>query len=170
MTVKYVYHYHPCMSGSLPNIKVGRDAEADMAPEDLPTYKIEYLNYEVIPEHGWDIDDEDLFEKAAEADLDEKDHGTYEIRGTRYILDGAEDDGKKWPFECRAASCAYCTIILKEGELKMDMDLILTDEEVTERGIYLSCQSIPKSEEVKIVYNAMLEDYLQENIVGVREV
>ncbi len=158
------------MSSSLPNIKVGRDAEADMDPEKLPAYTIEYLNYEVIPEHGWDLSDDDLFEKAAAAELDEKDHGSFEIRGTRYILDGAEDAGNKWPFECRAASCAYCTTILVEGELKMDMDLILTDEEVEEQNIYLSCQSIPKSEEVKIVYNAMLADYLQENIVGVREV
>lgn len=157
------------MSSSLPNVKVGRDAEADMDPEELPVYEIEYLNYQAIPEHGWDIEDDDLFEKAAGADLDEKDHGTFEIRGTRYILDGAEDADHKWPFECRAASCAYCTMIVYEGEVKMDMDLILTDEEVEERDIYLSCQSIPESDEVKIVYNAMYEDYLQENVVGVRE-
>ncbi|HET7325587.1 MAG TPA: ferredoxin, partial [Halococcus sp.] len=33
--------------------------------------RVEYLNYRVLAERGWDIDDEDLFEKAANADLDE---------------------------------------------------------------------------------------------------
>ncbi len=158
------------MSQSLPNLKVGRDAEADMDPEELPLYTIEYLNYRVIPERGWTLEDGDLFEKAAAADLDERDYGTFEIRGTRYILDGAEDVEQKWPFECRAASCAYCTMFVYEGDVKMDMDLILTTEEVEERDIYLSCQTIPKSDEVRVVYNAMHHDYLQENIVGVREV
>lgn len=158
------------MSSSLPNIKVGRDAEADMDPEDLPTYTVEYLNYQVVSERGWEIDDDDLFEKAAEADLEEDDHGSFEINGTRYLLDAAEDEGHKWPFECRAASCANCTAILKEGELEMDMDLILTEEEVEERNIYLTCQSIPASDEVKIVYNAMYLDYLQDRVIGVREV
>lgn len=158
------------MSSSLPNIKVGRDAEADMDPEDLPTYTVEYLNYRAIAEREWEIDDDDLFEKAAEADLEETDHGRFEINGTRYLLDAAEDEGHEWPFECRAASCANCTAILKEGELEMDMDLILTDEEVEERNIYLTCQSIPVSDEVKIVYNAMYLDYLQDRVIGVREV
>ncbi len=158
------------MSSQLPNIKVGRDAEADMDPEDLPLHRVEYLNYRAITENGWDIDDDDLFEKAARADLDEADHGTFEIRGTRYLLDAAEDHGYDWPFECRAASCANCTAILKEGELEMDMDLILNEEEVEERNIYLTCQSIPASEEVKIVYNAMYLDYLQDRVIGVREV
>lgn len=158
------------MSSQLPNVKVGRDAESEMDPEDLPVHEVEYLNYRTISEHGWDIEDDDLFEKAAAADLDDEDHGTFEIRGTRYLLDAAEDEGYHWPFECRAASCANCTAILKEGELKMDMDLILTEEEVEDRNIYLTCQSIPKSDEVKIVYNAMFLDYLQDRVIGVREV
>lgn len=158
------------MPPELPDIKVGRDAEEDMDPEDLPEHTIEYLNYEVLDDYGWDVADDDLFERASDADLDDDDHGELEIRGTRYVLDAAEDDGNDWPFECRAASCANCACILKEGELDMDMDLILTDDEVEEKDIYLSCQSVPVTDDVKIIYNAMHLDYLQDRVIGVREV
>ncbi|MDY7081629.1 MAG: ferredoxin, partial [Halobacteria archaeon] len=30
---------------------------------------VKYLNYEVLDDHGWSMDDDDLFEKAADADL-----------------------------------------------------------------------------------------------------
>ncbi len=155
----------------LPNIKVGRDAEADAAadePEETRT--VEYLNYQVIGERGWSLEDDDLFEKAAEADLPTVDHGTFEAGKTRYILDAAEDQGFEWPFECRAASCANCAAILKEGEIEMDMDLILTDEEVEEQNIVLTCQSLAVTDEVKLVYNAQHLDYLRDRVIGVREV
>lgn len=155
----------------LPNIKVGRDAKADDdydAEEETAT--VEYLNYRAIRDQGWSIEDEDLFEKAAAADLDEEDHGTFEAGETRYILDAAEDAGYQWPFECRAASCANCAGIVKEGEVEMEMDLILTEEEVEERNIVLTCQSLARTDEVKLVYNAQHLDYLQDRVIGVREV
>ncbi|MFB6193450.1 MAG: ferredoxin, partial [Halobaculum sp.] len=34
----------------------------------MPT--VEYLNYEVLDDHGWEMEDDDLFEKAADAGLD----------------------------------------------------------------------------------------------------
>ncbi|MFW6449325.1 MAG: ferredoxin, partial [Halobacteriota archaeon] len=40
----------------------------------MPT--VEYLNYEVLEDLGWDIEDDDLFEKAADEDLDDEDYGT----------------------------------------------------------------------------------------------
>jgi ferredoxin len=154
----------------LPNIRVGRDAvkESDDGPEWTAT--VEYLDYTVLDDHGWSLDDDDLFEKAAAADLDEEAHGTFECGEHRYLLDAAEDAGHEWPFECRAASCANCTAIRKGGEVEMDMDLILTDEEVEEMNIVLTCQALPKTEEVQIVYNAMYLDYLQDRVIGVREV
>lgn len=152
----------------LPNIRVGRDAEDDDGSGWTAT--IEYLDYTVLDEYGWTLDDDDLFAKATAADLDEEAHGTFECGEHRYILDAAEDAGHSWPFECRAASCANCTAILVDGEVEMDMDLILTEEEVEEMNIVLSCQSLPKTETVKLVYNAMHLDYLQDRVIGVREV
>ncbi|SEW30543.1 ferredoxin Fer [Natrinema salifodinae] len=160
------------MSLDLPNVRLGEDAEQRDGSDgtDGPVRTVEYLNYEVLDEHGWEIEDEDLFEKAADADLDDADHGTIEVRGRRYVLDAAEDQGFDWPFECRAASCANCAGIVYEGDLSMDMDLILTEDEVEERGIVLTCQAVPASDEVKLVYNAMHLEYLQDRVIGVREV
>jgi len=152
----------------LPNIRVGRDADEGDGPE--PTSTVEFLNYEVLAERGWSLDDDDLFEKAAAADLDDIDHGTIDVPDSKYVLDAAEDQGHEWPFECRAASCANCAAILVEGELDMDMDLILTEEEVTEKNIRLTCQSTVEADEAKIVYNAKYLDYLQDRVIGVREV
>lgn len=154
----------------LPNVKVGRDAARDEnidVEEEMCT--VEYLNYRAIEANGWDVDDEDLFEKAAAADLDEKDYGTMEVGEYTYVLNAAEESGYHWPFECRAASCANCAGILKEGELDMDMNLYLTDEEVKEMGYRLTCVATPGSDHVKLIYNARTTDYLQE-VVGTRTV
>ncbi|WP_306061425.1 ferredoxin Fer [Natronococcus wangiae] len=159
------------MAYDLPNVRLGDHAkEEDEDDTGGQVRTVEYLNYEVLDEYGWSFEDEDLFEKAAEVDLDEIDHGTIEVRGRRYILDAAEDHDFEWPFECRAASCANCAGIVYEGELAMDMDLILTEEEVEERRIVLTCQAVPVSDEVKLIYNAMYLDYLQDRVIGVREV
>ncbi|MFC7156748.1 ferredoxin Fer [Halomarina halobia] len=155
----------------LPNIKVGRDAARDdeWEGEEEETATVEYLNYRVLERRGWEVEDDDLFEKAAAADLDDADHGTLEVGEYRYILDAAEDAGYAWPFECRAASCANCCAFLVEGEIEMDMNLFLTDEEVEEMGLRLTCVGTPGSDEIKLVYNVRSHDYLQ-TVVGKREV
>lgn len=129
----------------------------------MPT--VEYLNYEVLDDHGWDMDDEDLFEKAADADLDDEDYGTLDVNPGEYILEAAEAQGYDWPFSCRAGACANCAAILKEGEIQMDMQQILSDEEVEERNVRLTCIGSAETEEVKIVYNAKHLDYLQNRVI-----
>lgn len=159
------------MSYDLPNVRLGDHADADDNGDgDDPGRTVAYLDYTVLEEHGWQKDDEDLFEKAATADLDEDQYGEIEITGRRYVLDAAEDEGFEWPFECRAASCANCAAIVYEGEVSMDMNLILHDEEVEDRDIVLTCQAVPESNEVRLIYNAMHLDYLQDRVIGVREV
>jgi len=155
---------------TLPHVKVGRDAARDEnMDEQEEMCTVEYLNYDVLDANGWEIDDDDLFEKAAAADLTDADYGTMEVGEYEYVLEAAENHGYHWPFECRAASCANCAGVLKEGDLKMDMNLYLTDEEVEEMDFRLTCVSIPASEHVKVVYNARRTDYLQE-VVGKRTV
>ncbi|MFA9427152.1 ferredoxin Fer [Natronorubrum sp. A-ect3] len=160
------------MAHNLPNVRLGdHAAKGDEDSADSgPVRTVEYLNYQVLDDYGWNIDDENLFEKAAKADLDEIDHGTLDVRGRRYVLDAAEDQDHDWPFECRAASCANCAGIVYDGEVSMDMDLILTEDEVEERKIVLTCQAVPLSDEVKLIYNAMHLNYLQDRVIGVREV
>jgi len=129
----------------------------------MPT--VEYLNYEVLDDHGWDLEAGDLFEQAADAGLDAEDYGTIEVNQGEYILEAAEAQGYDWPFSCRAGACANCAAILKEGEINMDMQQILSDEEVEDRDVRLTCIGTPETDEVKIVYNAKHLDYLQNRVI-----
>ena len=129
----------------------------------MPT--VEYLNYEVLDDHGWDMDDDDLFEKAADAGLDAEDYGSLDVAEGEYILEAAEAQGYDWPFSCRAGACANCASILKSGEINMDMQQILSDEEVDEKNVRLTCIGTPDTDEVRIVYNAKHLDYLQNRVI-----
>ena len=129
----------------------------------MPT--VEYLNYEVVDDQGWDIYDDDLFEKAEEVSLDENDYGELEVAEGEYILEAAEAQGFDWPFSCRAGACANCASIVHEGEVEMDMQQILSDEEVEDKGVRLTCVGTPSSDDVKIVYNAKHLDYLQNRVI-----
>lgn len=126
---------------------------------------VEYLNYEVIEDHGWSMDDDDLFDKAADADLDEEDYGSFETYEDEFILEAAERQGYDWPFSCRAGACANCAAILREGSIDMDMQQILTDEEIDEKNVRLTCIGTAETDEVKIVYNAKHLDYLQNRVI-----
>jgi len=111
------------------------------------------------------MDDDDLFDKAADAGLDDEDYGTLEVNKGEYILEAAEAQGYDWPFSCRAGACANCAAILEEGEIDMDMQQILSQEEVEERNVRLTCIGSPEAEELQIVYNAKHLDYLQNRVI-----
>lgn len=129
----------------------------------MPT--VEYLNFEVLEDHGWSMDDDDLFEKAADAGLDDEDYGTLDVNRGEYILESAEAQGFDWPFSCRAGACANCAAIVREGEIQMDMQQILSDEEVEEKNVRLTCIGTAQTDEVRIVYNAKHLDYLQNRVI-----
>ncbi|MFB6198250.1 MAG: ferredoxin, partial [Halobacteriaceae archaeon] len=52
-----------------------------------------------------------------------------------------------------------------EGEIQMDMQQILSDEEVNEKDVRLTCIGTPDTDEVKIVYNAKHLDYLRNRVI-----
>ncbi len=95
-----------------------RPNEETVVDEELPPSTVEYLNYRAIEQNGWDIEDEDLFEKAAEADLDKLNYGVMEVERGETLLRAAEDHGLKWPFQCRSATCAMCVGVLKNGSVR----------------------------------------------------
>jgi Ferredoxin len=129
----------------------------------MPT--VEYLNYEVVDDMGWDVNDPSVFEKAAAEELDSEDYGTLEVNPGEYILEAAEAQGYNWPFSCRAGACANCASIVVDGEIEMDMQQILSREEVEERDVRLTCIGSPATDEVQIVYNAKHLDYLQNRVI-----
>ena len=114
--------------------------------------RVEYLNYEVIADRGWSIDDDDLFAIAADADLDSEDYGEFLVDPGETLLEAAENRGFAWPYACRGGACANCAVAVVEGEMTVPIDHVLSTE-MTERGIQLSCIGAPATAEMKVVYN-----------------
>jgi curved DNA-binding protein CbpA len=114
--------------------------------------RVEYLNYAVLDDQGWTLDDPSLFEKAREGSLDAVDYGTVTVEDGDSLLEGAEAEGKEWPFSCRGGACANCAVKVCSGSLSMPVDHILPAS-LTERGFQLSCVGRPATETVQVVYN-----------------
>lgn len=125
----------------------------------------EYLNYEVVDDRGWELEDDDLFEKAAEADLDETEYGFFEVDEGEYVLNAAEAAGHDWPFSCRNGICSNCAAILVEGSVEMDGNQALNEDEVEENNVRLTCISRPTSDHLRLVYNAKTLEYLQDRVM-----
>lgn len=126
---------------------------------------VEYLDYRVVDERGWSLEDADLLERAAEADLDDGAYGTVEVGRDEYVLDAAEAAGHDWPFHCRAGGCVNCTAVLLEGEIEMDVNRTLSEEEVEEKGFRLTCVGTPASDSIALVYGAKHLDELRDRVV-----
>jgi curved DNA-binding protein CbpA len=130
------------------------DEESDAAEEshDVEGTPVEYLDYEVVAERGWSIDDPELFEKAEAAGLTEEHRGRLVNETDTSLLEAAEDRGCAWPYSCRGGACANCAVAVVEGELSMPVNHVLP-EEMVDRGIRLSCVGEPTTEELKVVHN-----------------
>ncbi len=76
---------------------------------------------------------------------------TTEHRAGTTILQVARQLGMSPPFSCEAGSCATCMARLVEGSVEMHVNNALTDEEVDD-GWVLTCQSVPTSSTVRVVY------------------
>ncbi len=126
---------------------------------------VEYLDYELVADNDWDVQDPENFDRAADMDLDPETHGTVEVDAGQYILEAAESEGYDWPFSCRAGACANCAAIVVEGEVDMDMQQILSNEEISEQNVRLTCIGTPETDTVRIVYNAKHLDFLQNRVI-----
>jgi curved DNA-binding protein CbpA len=129
------------------------DPEAEGSRDDpREKSRVEYLNYEVLDDYGWDLGDDDLFEKASAADLDQADYGRILVEPRESLLEAAENRGFAWPYACRGGACANCAVAVVDGEMEMSSNHILPPELVDE-GIRLSCINAPITEEMRVVYN-----------------
>jgi ferredoxin len=120
--------------------------------DDPATATVEYLNYGVLDDRGWSLDDEDLFDRAAAADLSVEDYGRMVVERDQPLLKSAEENGQAWPFACRGGACANCAVAIVSGETATQVDNVLPGEMV-DRGIRLSCICTPVSGDVRLVYN-----------------
>lgn len=134
-------------------------AASDVSPdgpeeddEDDDRLTVEYLNYDILRERGWDLADADLFAKAADADLDPVDYGVFAADHDESLLEAAEDAGFAWPFACRGGACTNCAIAVVGGEVASPQSHILPPD-LVERGIRLSCIVTPVTDDMQVVYN-----------------
>jgi len=79
-------------------------------------------------------------------------HTHHELMGRKPILEALLDEGLPAPHSCTSGACASCMAKVEEGEVEMDVDFALSDEE-KEEGYILTCQARPVSYNVKVNYD-----------------
>lgn len=68
------------------------------------------------------------------------------------LLDLLLDKGLDAPYSCREGACSACGVILVEGEVVMENNSVLEQEDLDE-GWRLACQARPVSDIVKVKYD-----------------
>lgn len=70
----------------------------------------------------------------------------------RHLLDVLLQAGLDAPFSCREGQCSACACKVLEGEISLDRNEVLEQEDLDE-GYVLACQSIPRSPELRVTYD-----------------
>ena len=83
--------------------------------------------------------------------LNNKEH-KLQVRETEKILDAALKAGIDAPYSCRSSICSTCMAKLVKGHVEMEMNHVLTDQEL-EEGFVVTCQSKPTTPEVVLTYD-----------------
>ncbi|ELZ90137.1 ferredoxin [Haloferax mucosum ATCC BAA-1512] len=130
----------------------GETSGGDGADANRKGTRVEYLDYDVLDEHGWSLGDENLFEKAAAEGLNTDAYGEVFVQPRTCLLKAVESDGHSWPYACRGGACANCAVAVVEGDMEMPANHVLS-EEMMDHGIRLSCISHPTTDDLKVVYN-----------------
>lgn len=68
------------------------------------------------------------------------------------VLGAVRRAGLKGPFNCQQGNCGTCIARLERGTASMRANNVLDDDEV-EDGWVLTCQAVPTSREVVVVYD-----------------
>jgi ferredoxin len=126
------------------------------------TSRVHYLDYAAVEEHGWSLEDDDLFAKASDAGLEPAQYGRFLVKAGETILEAAENRGIDWPYACRGGACANCAVIVKSGDVAMPGQTILTEDQVQLLNARLTCVGVPVTEELKLVMNVQHLEELQD--------
>ena len=79
---------------------------------------------------------------------------THEVSWPRNakLLDVLLDKGLDAPFSCREGHCGACAVLKKSGEVEMEVNDVLEQQDLDE-GLILGCQARPKSDSVEVTYD-----------------
>jgi 3-ketosteroid 9alpha-monooxygenase subunit B len=68
------------------------------------------------------------------------------------LLDALLRAGVDAPFSCREGSCSACACIKLEGEVTLDANTVLDEQDLAD-GLILACQARPVTDRLKITYD-----------------
>jgi 2Fe-2S type ferredoxin len=68
------------------------------------------------------------------------------------VLDAALQARVDVPYSCAGGACGTCRALVREGEVEMEQNHALDDDEVAE-GYVLTCQSHPRTPQVRLDYD-----------------
>ncbi len=68
------------------------------------------------------------------------------------LLDVLLEQGIEAPYSCREGHCGACAVTKLSGEVEMENNEVLEDEDLAE-GLILACQSRPLSQSVEVSYD-----------------
>lgn len=74
-----------------------------------------------------------------------------QIKQGKTILRSLLDNGNNPPYSCEGGVCSSCMCKIIQGKVAMRKNLALTEDEVA-NGYILSCQSLPLSEKIEVVF------------------
>ncbi|GGT56377.1 ferredoxin--NADP reductase [Actinomadura citrea] len=73
-------------------------------------------------------------------------------RGSERLLDALLRAGVDAPFSCREGSCSACACVALEGEVTLDANTVLDEQDLAD-GLILACQARPVTDRLKITYD-----------------
>ena len=79
---------------------------------------------------------------------------THELRWPRkaVLLDVLLDKGLDAPFSCREGHCGACAVLMRSGDVEMEINDVLEPSDL-EEGLILGCQARPKTDSVEVTYD-----------------
>lgn len=87
----------------------------------------------------------------AVVELDGKTHTVSWPRSAK-LLDVLIDKGLDVPFSCREGHCGACAVVMRSGDVEMDINDVLEPDDIAD-GLILACQALPKTDSVEVTYD-----------------
>lgn len=119
-----------------------------------------HIHFELFTTPG--VNKAESGKQKAESETDAKSKITVTLDGRSFdfnlaynkesILDAALQQGADLPYACKGGVCCTCKAKLISGEVVMDVNWGLEQEEI-EQGFILTCQSHPKTEQVVVDFD-----------------